>query len=284
MAETLRVIGESTATNGFKPLHSLDLRTSSGRNRDVVKQPADEFNMRLLTYNIHKGIGGRDRRYRLERIKQAIERENPDVICLQEVDRNVRRSRSDNQPLMLGKYFRAAGRCFQLNHKLKTGGYGNLILSRWPVLARHNVSLRHGKKKERGALLAVLDTPEGALHVANCHLGLAEQERLWQVERLLAHRLFAESAHLPTLVAGDLNDWRNNLHAGPFKDHGFTHVTTPISRFRSFPASMPIASLDKAFARGEIEIVSARVVKTKLSRVASDHLPLVVDFHLKKNK
>ena len=48
--------------------------------------------MRLLTYNIHKGIGGRDRRYSLERIIDVIEAENPDLICLQEVDRHVRRS------------------------------------------------------------------------------------------------------------------------------------------------------------------------------------------------
>ncbi len=240
--------------------------------------------MRLLSYNIHKGIGGRDRRYRLERIKQVIERENPDVLCLQEVDRNVRRSHNDNQPLMLGKYFRAAGRCFQLNHRLKTGGYGNLVLSRWPFLTRHNVSLRQRTKKERGALLVVIDTPEGPLHVANCHLGLAERERQWQVERLITHRLFAESSHLPTFVVGDLNDWRNKLHKSVLKTHGFEHVTAPISRFRSFPAYMPVASLDKAFARGDIQVVAARIVHTKLSRAASDHLPLVVDFHLTKDK
>ena len=45
--------------------------------------------MRLLSYNIHKGIGGRDRRYRLERIIQVIADEHPDLVCLQEVDRNV---------------------------------------------------------------------------------------------------------------------------------------------------------------------------------------------------
>jgi endonuclease/exonuclease/phosphatase family metal-dependent hydrolase len=240
--------------------------------------------MRLLSYNIHKGIGGRDRLYRLERIKQAIEHENPDVICLQEVDHNARRSRRDNQPVVLGKYFRAAGRCFQLNHRLKVGGYGNLVLSRWPLLSRHNISLRHFGRKERGALIAVVDTPEGPLHVVNCHLGLSEPERLWQVERLLAHRLFAESSHLPTLVTGDFNDWRNKLHAGPFRRDGFEHITAPASRFRTFPAYMPVASLDKAFARGPITIAEARVVRSKLSRVASDHLPLVVDFHLEQGK
>ena len=35
--------------------------------------------MRLLSYNIHKGIGGRDRRYNLERICQVIEALKPDL-------------------------------------------------------------------------------------------------------------------------------------------------------------------------------------------------------------
>ena len=42
--------------------------------------------MRLLSYNIHKGFGGRDRLYRLERIIKVIEKHKPDLVCLQEVD------------------------------------------------------------------------------------------------------------------------------------------------------------------------------------------------------
>jgi endonuclease/exonuclease/phosphatase family metal-dependent hydrolase len=36
--------------------------------------------MRLLSWNIHKGIGGRDRRYALDRIVACIEAENPDLV------------------------------------------------------------------------------------------------------------------------------------------------------------------------------------------------------------
>jgi endonuclease/exonuclease/phosphatase family metal-dependent hydrolase len=41
-----------------------------------------------------------------------------------------------------------------------------------------------------------------------------------------------------------------------------------------------MGSLDKAFFRGGIEVRAAHLVRTKLSKQASDHLPLVVDFHL----
>jgi endonuclease/exonuclease/phosphatase family metal-dependent hydrolase len=236
--------------------------------------------MRLLSYNIHKGVGCRDRRYRLERIIEVIEQENPDLICLQEVDHNVRRSRFHDQHRMLADYFHAVASLHQTNVRLKSGGYGNVVLSRWPFSSKHQISLRMGTKKPRGAQLAVVNTPEGDLHLVHWHLGLAERERHWQVRHLLEHPLFQESAHLPTVIAGDTNDWRNTLGPGPFAKHAFHHITQPISRFRSFPAYFPVGSLDKVYSRGNIFVRSARLVRTVLAKRASDHLPLVIDFHL----
>lgn len=236
--------------------------------------------MRILSYNIHKGIGGRDRRYRLERIIEVIEAENPDVMCLQEVDRNCRRSRHHDQPKLLAEYFNAAEKLYQMNVHLKEGGYGNLLLSRWPLRAHHQISLRLNRKKPRGAQIAVIDTPEGPLHLVNWHLGLADRERRWQVRHLFEHALFRESAHLPTMIIGDYNDWRNTLGNGVFHSQGFQQCTTPLSRFRSFPAWMPMGSLDKAYCRGDITVRHARVIRTAQAKMASDHLPLVIDFHL----
>lgn len=236
--------------------------------------------MRLLSYNIHKGIGGRDRRYRLERIIGVIEEENPDLVCLQEVDHHVRRTHFDDQPRLLADYFHAVGTLFQLNVAIRTGGYGNLLLARWPFRERHQVSLRLGRRKPRGAQLAVVETPEGPLLVVNWHLGLAERERRWQVSHLLQHPYFRASAALPTIITGDYNDWRNMLSRLIFAPAGFHQVTAPPSRFRSFPATLAMGSLDKAFIRGPIQVRHARIVHSATARVASDHLPLVVDFHL----
>jgi endonuclease/exonuclease/phosphatase family metal-dependent hydrolase len=236
--------------------------------------------MRLLSYNIHKGIGGRDRRYRLERIIQVIEAENPDFICLQEVDRHLERSHHDDQPGKLSHALRATAHLYQLNVRFDTGGYGNLVLSRWPFRSSHQISLRRKRSKPRGAQIAVVETPEGLLHIVHWHLGLAERERHWQARHLFEHALFRESAHLPTLIVGDFNDWLNTLARGPFAAHGFAQVTAPRSRFRSFPAYWPIVSLDKAFVRGAFEIRHARMVRSRLAREASDHLPLVIDFHV----
>lgn len=236
--------------------------------------------MRLLTYNIHKGIGGRDRRYRLQRVIEVIAAEQPDLIFLQEVDRHVRRSSFDDQPRLLTRHFNAVEHLFQQNVRLKDGGYGNLILSPWPFRGHHQISLRLNRRKPRGAQIVVVETPAGPIQIVNFHLGLSEKERHWQIGHLLAHPLFRESDSLPTLIAGDYNDWRNTLHTGELGRQGFHQVTTPISRFRSFPAWLAMGSLDKAFFRGPIEIQRAHVVRSVQARRASDHLPLVIDFSL----
>ncbi len=236
--------------------------------------------MRLLTYNIHKGIGGSDRRYVLDRVIDVIAQEKPDLVCLQEVDRHVRRSQYHDQPALLARSLGAAAHLYQLNVPHQEGGYGNLILSRWPFRSQHQISLRHWRRKPRGAQMVIVDTPEGPVHLVNWHLGLRERERRWQANHLLSHHLFQQGAHLPTLIAGDFNDWRNTLGKHAFGPHRFHQVTAPALRFRSFPAFLAVAALDKVFCRGTLHVRHARIVRTRLARRASDHLPLVLDFHL----
>jgi endonuclease/exonuclease/phosphatase family metal-dependent hydrolase len=205
-------------------------------------------------------------------------------MCLQEVDRNVPRSRHDDQPHILSDYFNFTNRIYRMNVHLKQGGYGNLVLSRWPFQLRHEISLQKGDRKARSAQIAVVETPEGPLRLVNYHLGLAESERHWQVRHLLTHRLYQEGKAAPTLIVGDTNDWRNTLAEGPFAEVGYEEITRPTSRFRSFPAYLAMGALDKAFCCDCITVREARVVRSQLTRAASDHLPLVVDFHLKPSE
>ncbi len=236
--------------------------------------------MRLLSYNIHKGIGGQDRRYDLDRVIRVIEHENPDIVCLQEVTRHARWTHGDDQPSQFIEFFHPADHCFQMNVHYKVGGYGNLSWSRWPMVSRHQVSLRHNTRKPRGAQIMVIDSPEGSVQITNLHLGLRVRERAWQMNHLLHHPLFRESNHLPAIVLGDTNDWGNRLEESCMKFHEYQQATLPASKYRTFPAFLSMMSIDKAFFRGNINIREVRIVRTPLAHRASDHLPLVVDFHL----
>lgn len=235
--------------------------------------------MRLLSYNIHKGIGGRDRRYRLERIVQVIEHEQPDILCLQEVACGYGRCAHQDQPHLLARHFDFVSMLYQRNVELGSGCYGNLILSRWPIEVKHQISLRLNSRKPRGAQIALIQTPAGPIKLVNLHLGLAERERHWQIAHLVDHRLFNEFNGTAELMAGDYNDWRNTLQR-PLGSQGFHQVTGPPSRFRTFPAYLPLGALDKAFTRGGLTISHARIATSALARVASDHLPLVLDFEV----
>ena len=81
---------------------------------------------------------------------KSLKNENPDLLCLQEVDRGVPRSRLHDQPKLLAEQFFSAGCTFQLNVRLKKGGYGNLLLARWSFAERHSISLGAARKKSAG--------------------------------------------------------------------------------------------------------------------------------------
>ncbi len=114
----------------------------------------------------------------------------------------------------------------------------------------------------------------------NWHLGLSARERIWQTRHLLQHALYRESIHLPTLLIGDSNDWRNRLWKKELEVRDYQLVTRPISRYRTYPATLPMGALDKAYCLGNIKVRACTIVRDKSTRTASDHLPLLVDLHL----
>ena len=49
---------------------------------------------------------------------------------------------------------------------------------------------------------------------------------------------------------------------------------------RTYPSISPTGSLDRIFFRGPLKVAGAHSCRLAVSRVASDHLPLIVDFDL----
>jgi len=242
--------------------------------------------MRMLTWNIHKGIGGVDRRYALGRITAVVQHYEPDIVLLQEVDDGVPRSRGDRQAQLLADVLGFDHHAFGPNVKLKRGRYGNATLSRFPIAQTKNIDLTFSVKKARGGLYTELQTHVDrhrfTLHVVNIHLGLSGMERRWQVKRLLDSPVLGHlDGHSRIIVGGDTNDWAQLLGRGRLRRDGFSCLTGTGQRAtRTFPAWGPLGALDRVFMRGPMTGRHHFGSRLSLARQASDHLPLIVDFDL----
>ena len=244
--------------------------------------------IRLLTYNIHKAIGV-DGEFAPGRIVEILRHHDADIVLLQEVDRGAPRSSHVDLASLLARDLRYRYRAVGMNVSLKKGRYGNATLSHFPIGRQRNIDLTVSWRKRRGAQHTRFHIPVGArsidIDVFNVHLGLSATERDQQVSRLLAT---PDVAHLgpsdSCIVVGDMNDWRGSLGRRHFQQVGFACATNrrPGSRWsiKSFPGYAPTAGLDKVFYRGGLRLLHAHRSRLKLARVASDHLPVVVEFEV----
>jgi len=241
-----------------------------------------DMQLRLVTYNMHKGIGGVDRLYRPLRVIEAIQHCAPDIVLLQEVDENVPRSHHHRQVDLVGDALALPHRAYQANVRLKIGHYGNAILSRFPLADVQDLELTVPLKKRRRALVAHCrvksDQHTRTLLLFNVHLGLAGYERTIQMKRLLTSEILSHTRHdTGVIVAGDYNDVWGTLGRRLLEPAGFKAACF---RRRTFPAVLPMRPLDHVYYRGLLEADHSFASRTEVARQASDHLPLVVDFRI----
>jgi endonuclease/exonuclease/phosphatase family metal-dependent hydrolase len=210
-------------------------------------------------------------------------------VLLQEVDVGVPRSRK----LDLAKEMAdAAGYSHYvtgLNVKLSKGMYGNTTLSKFPIIESRNINLTIGRRKARGCQYALIRANNSGfsqdIKVFNLHLGLSSQERVRQVGLLTRSDEFASlTPGTPCLVGGDFNDWRTMM-APIFTDILHFHCATNRSDgynnpYLTYPAFSPTGGLDKIFYRGPFQLIKRRRCWMGITRLASDHLPVIAEFEL----
>lgn len=241
--------------------------------------------LRILTYNIHKCIGGVDRRYDPARIRDTIAYYAPDVVLLQEVDHMAKRSNRDRQVDILGDMLSYRHRTWFPNVQVRGGGeYGNAILSRFPLTDTRNIDLTVGWRKRRSVLHAryrVRLPPSRhmrTVHVFNMHLGLAQRERKVQLQRFLdSHPFSGFHSNTPVIVAGDFNDVWGTLGTQLLEPAGFRGMERPL---RTFPSYAPMRALDSIYVRGSITLRHVQRAQIAMARRASDHLPLIADVEI----
>ena len=240
--------------------------------------------VRIASWNVHACVGA-DGRYDPERTSAALASLEADVIGLQEVDwRRPRVGGLDQLGLFALRTGMApvAGPCLR-DH---AGDYGNGLLSALPIESARTTRWPSGRGEPRGAIDATVALDGVALRVIVTHLGLSRGTRRRQVQgvrelvgvdrREADPRAAGDGADppAPTVLLGDLNEWlplrlaARGLVPGTF--------SLAVGR-RSFPSRLPLLCLDYALVKGPPCRARVVPVEARVPRVASDHLPLVVE-------
>jgi endonuclease/exonuclease/phosphatase family metal-dependent hydrolase len=234
--------------------------------------------IRVATYNIHR-CRGLDGRTRPERIAAVLASVNADLIALQEV-----LGASPLRPGQAAELGAALGMGWVMapTRHFRNSLFGNVVLSHFPI--RHHQQYDLTWKTCEARLVQRVDVAvdgEHTLHLYNVHLGTALLERRNQAERL-ATVVHDRRVTGPKIVLGDFNEWARGLATDLLAERLQSVDIRKYIRFgRSYPGFFPILHLDHIYYEGQVEVVHVEVAKSRLAKVASDHLPLVADLRIK---
>lgn len=222
--------------------------------------------MRVVTYNIHKARG-LDRRVRIERILEILRRIDADVIGVQEIyeEQADYLAQALRMRLVTGTTVRRP-----------EGACGNAILTRLTLQGVATFDLSVEAREARGGIRADLDFHGRTLHVLNVHLGLRQRERVTQVKWLVERHILGTERPGPRIVIGDLNEWFPG-RVGRTLRQEFTSLRPR----RTHPSLLPLWALDRIYWDHAFTGESLRVHRSRIARVASDHLPLVATLRLR---
>ena len=225
--------------------------------------------VRVLTWNIRGGIGW-DGAFDLGRIVTLIQRHDPDIVAIQEIDS---RGRSKDLYTPVAFLSQALGSHVAEARTIVApdGHYGHALISRWPLSTPvlHDISVL--KREPRFAIETTATTSSGPLHLAAVHLGLKVGERRRQAAQLAE---IAESGGIASVMLGDFNDW-------PWRGvvrRALAEALPARTRHRTYPAWWPLLILDRVYCRPPQSMVRSWI--DPAARRISDHLPVIADIRL----
>lgn len=241
---------------------------------------------RILTYNVHRCQGG-DRRVDVGRVAEVIAHEGADIVALQEVDVGRARTGRVDQAHDLARRLNMVSR-FNAAFNVEEELYGDAILTARPERLIKAGPLpgypRIARLEPRGALWVAVELGGAEIQVINTHLGLVPREQQIQAAALAGREwLGAPERRDPTILLGDFNAAsRTVVYRTLSRALRDAHTLRPRGQARAagFPAAMPMLRIDHIFVSSGIKVKSVRAGISPAARIASDHLPLVMDFEI----
>ncbi len=242
--------------------------------------------LKVLTFNIHKGLNLTSSKLVLDKIKILLEKVDADIVFLQEVqgEHQQREKNFSAWPKIPHTNYLAQDNWlyhfYGKNHCHDHGHPGNAILSKFELLACSNTNISATKISNRGLLYSKIIIPGfiKPVHLICTHFGLLKKERQEQFSMLndFISENIAENESV--ILAGDFNDWRSRSQTLLSHELGLSEVFNiqKGSYAKSFPAKFPLLKVDRIYNRG-LRTELCEVIKVK---GLSDHLPLYAEFSL----
>lgn len=204
-------------------------------------------------------------RYDPERTVSVIKEIDPDIIALQEIGGYTIEG-GEQLPYFERELGLAS--VAGMNLRRRRTQFGNALLVKGTIRETRLVDLTMKPFEPRSAIDAVVEVRNTPVRVIATHLGLSRRERRAQIARIM--EMLEAEKHPLTILMGDFNVF------GP--ERAILHhigAPKPLPKLRSFPARRPLMSLDRLWTLPNDFLMSLVVHRTPLSRVTSDHLPLV---------
>jgi endonuclease/exonuclease/phosphatase family metal-dependent hydrolase len=221
--------------------------------------------LKIATYNIHKGLSYFNHRVVLHELRERLRELGADIVFLQEVQGEHTRhgERYHNYPEGAQHDFLAEDvwlhSVYGKNSVYEEGHHGNAILSRFPILQSLNTDVSAHRFESRGLLHCEIEFPDwqkgtgqSGVHCLCAHFGLFARGRRAQASALISYVRNEIPPDAPLIIAGDFNDWRNQLSrtlASELEIHDVFHLHRG-ELARSFPSRLPMLRLDRIYVRG----------------------------------
>jgi endonuclease/exonuclease/phosphatase family metal-dependent hydrolase len=229
--------------------------------------------VRIATYNVHR-CRGMDRRVAPARIVEVLRDIDADVVALQEVIGAGPVGAGQAEEIGAGLGMGWVMNCVRT---LRQQQYGNVILSRFPIVHHAQYDLSWRTCEPRNCQRADLEVEGQLLHVYNVHLGTAVLERRYQAKRLASY-VHDRRVTGPKILLGDFNEWMKGLATKTLSSlFESVDISQYLKRRRTYPGIFPVVHLDHIYYDGAVEVIGVEMPRTRRALMASDHLPLVAN-------
>ena len=239
---------------------------------------------RIMTYNVHRCVG-MDGKLDVARTARVIAQQRPDIVALQELDVGRMRTGMVDQAHAIAEL---VGMRFHFHAALRVEEerYGDAILTAAPMHLVKAGPLPGSKAvrglEPRGALWVKIEMEGVELDIVNTHLGLVPHEQRAQADALVSPQWLAHADCTdPAILLGDFNATaRHGAYRRLVAQMRDAQHVGRRRRVRTFPSRFPMLRIDHVFISPSVTVTGVHAPRNALTRAASDHLPLVVDFRV----